>query len=170
MGLAACGLLLAGCGFEPLYGENENTPATNELLEFIEVLPIEGRIGQLVRIELTNRLSPTSLRPEPLYMLIVDLDENKVGLAVQKKSGVTRANLILTGTFTLKQASTKDRLFTGNVRSVNSYDILLSDFATLASESDARKRGAKDMADGIIDRLSIFLLRTQDTPAQRRRR
>jgi LPS-assembly lipoprotein len=163
-------LVLAACGFEPLYGANKNTPATNERLELVDVLPIKNRVGQLLRTELTNRLSPTSLRPKPLYTLVVELNENKVSLAVQKESGATRANLIISGAFNLRQEGSKESLFTGNVRSVNSYDILLSDFATLAAESDARKRGAKDLANRIVDRLAIFLMRAQDTPMRELRR
>lgn len=160
--LVAC-LLLAACGFQPLYGETESQDdlSTEELLEFVRVPPIKDRVGQLVRIELTNRMTPTRPVPKPLYSLAITLSESTAGLAVQKDASATRANLTIAASFELRQIGTGERLTGGSVRSVNSYDILLSDFATLAAETDARERGAKDLADGIVDRLAIFLSRAQ---------
>jgi LPS-assembly lipoprotein len=99
--------------------------------------------------------------PVPAFALVVVLSESKANLAVQKDSSATRANLTITANFTLKQIGSGQKLTSGSVRSVNSYDILQSDFATLAAEQDARQRGAIDVADGIVDRLAIFLLRNQ---------
>lgn len=158
-----CGLLLAGCGFEPLYGERNQAVATERLLNRVAVPPIENRVGQLARIELTNRLTPTRPAPTPLFTLNVKLGESKTNLAVERDSSATRANLTIDAAFELKRISDGAKLTSGSVRSVNSYDILQSDFATLAAEQNARRRGAKDVADGIIDRLAIYLRRNQDT-------
>ena len=158
-----CGLLLAGCGFEPLYGERNQAVATESLLNRVTVPPIENRVGQLARIELTNRLTPTRPAPTPLFTLNVKLGESKTRLAVERDSSATRANLTIDAAFELKRISDGAKLTSGSVRSVNSYDILQSDFATLAAEQNARRRGAKDVADGIIDRLAIYLRRNQDT-------
>jgi len=160
--ILACSLVLAGCGFGPLYGEREQTVATEDLLSRVEVPPIENRVGQLVRIELTNRMTPTRPVPTPLFTLIVKLNESKSNLAVQKDSSATRANLTISASFELRQNNNGASLNKGNVRSVNSYDILQSDFATLAAEQNARRRGAVDVADGIVDRLAIYLLRNQN--------
>lgn len=153
--------MLAACGFEPLYGEREQSIPTENLLNRVEVPPIKDRVGQLVRIELTNRMTPTRPVPTPAFTLVVGLSESKASLAVEKDSSATRANLTISATFRLNRNGDGAELVTGSVRSVNSYDILLSDFATLAAENDARKRGAKDVADGIVDRLAIFLSRNQ---------
>ena len=161
--ILTCGLLLAGCGFEPLYGERDQAVATESLLNRVAVPPIENRVGQLARIELTNRLTPTRPAPMPLFTLNVKLSESKTSLAVEKDSSATRANLTIDAAFELKRISDGAKLTSGSVRSVNSYDILQSDFATLAAEQNARRRGAKDVADGIIDRLAIYLRRNQDT-------
>ena len=157
----AC-LWLSACGFEPLYGENQDGFSTDELLQFIQVSPIEDRTGQLLRIELSNRLTPTRPIPEPIYALLVTLNESKAGLAVKKDASTTRANLTITAQFQLVEIGSGEVLTQGTVRSVNSYDILLSDFATLAAEADARERGTRDLSDGIVDRISIYLSRAQD--------
>lgn len=106
-------------------------------------------------------MTPTRPAPTPAFTLVVELSESTASLAVEKDSSATRANLTITASFRLKQNADGKQLTAGSVRSVNSYDILLSDFATLAAENDARKRAAKDVADGIVDRLAIFLSRNQ---------
>lgn len=161
---------LSACGFEPLYGENQDGFSTDQLLEFIQVAPIEDRTGQILRIELTNRLTPTRPVPKAIYALQVTLNESKSGLAVQKDASTTRANLTITASFELVEISSGQVFTGGAVRSVNSYDILLSDFATLAAEANARERGAKDLSDGIVDRISIYMARAQDAPVTRRAR
>ncbi len=156
-------LVLAGCGFEPLYGEREQTAAAEDELELVDVPPIADRVGQLVRIELTNRLTPTQPAPRALYTLPVTLTETRASLAVRKDASATRANLTINATFELQRISDGARLTSGTIRSVNSYDVVDSDYATLVAESDARRRGAKDIADGIVDRLAIFLSNASQT-------
>ncbi len=164
------GLLgLAACGFEPLYGDQDQGVATEDLLSRVSVLPIADRLGQIVRIELTNRLTP---RPalEPLFVVDVRLTQSKQGLAVRRDASATRANLILSASFELTPVGGGDPLMSGEIRSSNGYDILKSDFATLAAETDARRRGARDIADAIVDRLAIYLSRVNSryaAPAQR---
>ena len=161
---------LTACGFGPLYGDREQTAAAEDQLELVTVPPIADRLGQLVRIELTNRLTPTQPAPPAIYTLPVKLTESRASLAVRKDSSETRANLTITATFELFRISDGARLTSGAFRSVNSYDVVDSDYATLAAESDARRRGAKDIADGIIDRLAILLSRTQQTGTSGRAR
>ena len=163
-------LVLSACGFEPLYGDREQTAAAEDQLELVTVPPIADHVGQLVRIELTNRLTPTQPAPTALYTLPVTLTESRASLAVRKDASATRANLTINATFELYRISDGFRLTSGNIRSVNSYDVVDSDYATLVAESDTRRRGAKDIADGIIDRLAIFLSRTQQTGTSGRAR
>lgn len=160
---------LAACGFEPLYGETERGTATENLLSRVTVSPIPDRIGQLVRIELTNRLTPRPA-PKPLYVVTVELSESKQGLAVRRDASATRANLNITAKFVFTRIGQEQSLLSGEIRSVNGFDILTSDFATLAAEKDARRRGARDIADAIVDRIAIHLSRTRGqtaAPAQR---
>ncbi|MBT5944423.1 MAG: hypothetical protein HOG93_07320 [Rhodospirillaceae bacterium] len=155
---------LTACGFEPLYGDKDQGTATEDLLGRVAVSPIADRPGQLVRTELTNRLTP---RPalEPLYVVNVELSESKRGLAVRRDASATRANLIITAKFDLIAIGREGSLMSGSIRSSNGYDILTSDFATFAAENDARRRGASDIADAIVDRLAIFLSRVSNQNA-----
>lgn len=149
---------LAACGFEPLYGEQQSGPGTQNALEYVQVSPIADRVGQLVRIELMNQMSSAN-PPKPRFQLAVTLVESTKSLAVRRDASTTRANLILNATFTLKRADDGSQAMSGSLRSVNGYDVLVSDFATFAAETDARSRGAKDIANGIVERIAIFLSR-----------
>ncbi len=111
----------------------------------------------MLRIELTNRLTPNGQPRSPVFVLDVDVTESKQSLAVRKDATATRANLIIVATFNLRNVQTEKRVFAGTVRSINSYNILDADFATLSAESDARRRAVRDLATEIRSRLGIFL-------------
>lgn len=150
-------VLLAGCGFTPLYGQQQASANASSALRQISVPPIPERLGQLLRIELTNQLTPNGQPRSPAYVLDVSLTESKRDLAVRKDATATRANLIITASFKLQDVQAEKVLFDGKVRSVNSYNILDADFATLSAESDARRRAARDLATEIRSRLGVFL-------------
>lgn len=153
---------VAGCGFQPLYGERQSAEGAAASLGQISVPPIPERLGQLLRIELIHRLTPTGQPQSPAYVLDVELRESKQDLAVRKDATATRANLIIAATFRLISVQSEQTLFTGTVRSINSYNILDADFATLSAESDARQRAVRDLATEIRSRLGIFLSRPTD--------
>lgn len=150
-------MLVSSCGFEPLHGRQQSGESASSALRQISVPPIPERLGQLLRIELTNRLSPNGPPRVPAYVLDVSIVESKQNLAVRKDATATRANLIVTATFSLRDVQTDENLLDGTVRSINSYNILDADFATLSAEADARRRATRDLATEIRSRLGIFL-------------
>lgn len=150
-------LLLAGCGFEPLHGRPEQGNQTTTRLGQISVPVIPDRLGQLLRNELTSQLTPLGPPRRPAYVLNVEVREVKQELGVRKDATATRANLIITASFDLTDSQTNEKLFRGTVRSINSYNILDEDFATLSAEANARRRGTRELATEIGTRLGIFL-------------
>jgi LPS-assembly lipoprotein len=156
-------VLVAGCGFEPLHGRPEAGNQTTSALSQISVPPIPERLGQLLRIELTNQLTPLGPPQKPAYVLNVSVSEVRRELGVRKDATATRANLIITARFNLTNTQTNERLFGGSVRSINSYNILDADFATLTAEAAARRRGTRDLATEIGSRLGVFLAQPTGT-------
>ena len=151
--------LVAGCDFEPLYGRQQSGADVSAELSQIAVPPIPERLGQMLRIELTNQLTPKGQPRAPAYVLDVSVAENKQELAIRKDASATRANLIITATFNLKDRQTDESVFRGSLRSINSYNIIDADFATLTAENDARRRAVRDLATEIGLRLGLFLAR-----------
>lgn len=154
------GLLLAlgACGFQPLYGSRGATNTPDEFAA-IEIQPIKDRIGQELHNNLLDMLNPRGEAAAPKYELVVTLTENREELAVQKTAFATRANLTMTASFTLREGKTKKGVTGGSSVAVSSYDVLRSDFATLAAEKDARSRALLRIAEDIRTRLALHFRR-----------
>ncbi len=158
------GLLLSSCGFRPLYGRSTAQPDVSRSLASVEIAPISDRMGQMLRTALKRRLTPYGARVPTLYTLKIQLREAITKVAIDKASFATRANLRVTANFRLLRNQDNKQITAGNPFAVASYNILNSDFATLAARADARKRAVENLADDIHTRLAIVLR----TPTQNR--
>ena len=153
--LAACLAILGGCGFQPLYGQRDRGSVAAELAA-IKIKLIENRVGQQLHNFLLDRLNPKGKPATAIYDLIIDLEESKEDLAIRKDETATRANLTLRAEYELQRAATGEILVKGFSRSVTSFNIVESDFATLSAESDARKRALREISEDIKIRLGIY--------------
>ncbi|HAT36744.1 MAG TPA: hypothetical protein DCS82_13600, partial [Rhodospirillaceae bacterium] len=86
----------------------------------------------------------------------VKVRSTKTELGFKITDEATRAKLALSASYVLSEKKTKAVLFRGTSRSVNSYNIVRSEFATLSAEQNATKRAAREIADDIKLRLGIF--------------
>jgi LPS-assembly lipoprotein len=157
---AAClllGLALAGCGFQPLYGRSGPEAASPlEHMAAIRIAPLPDRVGQQMHNLLRDRLNPRGQPREPAYRLDLELSESRQELGIRKDETATRANLILSARFILREFASDRVLLEGRTSSVNSFNILTNQFATSFSESDARKRALRELSDSIRTRLGIY--------------
>jgi|APSaa5957512535_1039671.scaffolds.fasta_scaffold01111_5 LPS-assembly lipoprotein len=148
--------LLSGCGFTPVYSGTSGDKVKHDLSS-IGVEPIKDRIGQRLRNHLIDIINPAGRPAKPVYSLSIDLRESKQTLAVQKTEIATRANLRFTARFGLARRGQSGALLTGQSTSITSYNILTSEFATLAAERNARDRAARELSIEIANQLAIFL-------------
>ena len=158
-------LSVTACGFRPLNHPRLAGGAVGQGLQDIKIEFIEDRIGQELRNQILDRLNPYGPPDRALYSLSIDLAEGVQNLGIRKDDSSTRANLIINAQFQLSDLQTRRSLTTGTFRSVNSYDILTSQYATQTAKEDARRRGAEQIANHIETRLSLYFLEQ----AQRRR-
>ena len=164
--LAALGVL-TGCGFEPIYGSAGPSNISAEL-STIQVAPIKDRIGQQLRNLLLDRINPTGSPRKPKYNLTVQISESKQELAIKKTDISTRANLRFTAKFQLQGIEQfAGRMLTGEAKIVTSYNILSSNFGTLATEQNARQRAVRELSNEITNRIASYL-QTPDKPKSRR--
>lgn len=155
-------LVLSACGFQPLYGDNGGQSASPvDQMAAIQISPLPDRTGQQMHNLLRDRLNPTGQPRKPAYALDLRLWESSEKLGIRKDESATRAALNLSAQFTLISAQDGRRLLSGYVKSVSSYNILTSPFATGFSEADARARALRELADGIRTRLGIYFSRGQ---------
>lgn len=149
-------LLISACGFRPVYLRADNFAARGELAQ-IEILPIADRRGQLVRNHLIDRMTPGGQPSNPKYVLRITLTEGIRRLAVRRDDTATRANLTLRADFVLRQAGIDEPIFSSRVRSINSHSISVREVATLAAETSARERAARDIAERMTMQIVAFL-------------
>ncbi len=155
----AAALMLGACGYKPLYGAQGITPHVERQLASIYVTPIEDRAGQMMRLKLKERLSPTADGLDNAYTLDITLDESLSRLAVEESGFTTRANLKMKATFELVRSADQMRIFKGTVKTISSYNELSSDFATKSAQDNARQRAIVDLADTLRTRLAAFFQR-----------
>jgi LPS-assembly lipoprotein len=156
--LVTYGLILAGCGFQPIHGQQSS--ASVSALATIDIGLIDDRVGQMLRNELLKTMHPRGPVTPARYTLSVTIQESLQGLAIRKDEFATRANLTMIATFSVVSRDDSIKPFGGSVRSVNSYNILTSDFATLSAREDARRRAVTQLAASIKERLSVWLVQT----------
>ena len=152
-------VMLASCGFQPLYGRQTQNAKVTAALEQTYVLPMAGRTGQIVRNSLLDKVTPKGVPARAKYQLQVSLSELKQGLAIDQSNSTNRFNLTLKAKYTLFDATGKQPIYRGSAQSVSSYNIVDSDFANLAAEKNAQKRSALVISEEIHRQLSVFLSR-----------
>lgn len=157
LSLLASAVVLAACGFRPLYGGQEGSEASAELAS-VKVLPIADRVGQQLHNQLLDLINPRGRPRQPRYTLKILVNEGIEHLAVKKSELSTRANLRLSASYSLQSAGDTTPLMQGSSVVVSSYNILKADFATLIAEKDARARAAREMAQDIRARLAVYFL------------
>jgi len=155
--LVLCALLVAGCGFRPLYGGGRDSDAATELAT-VHIASITDRIGQQLHNHLLDLLNPTGRAAEPRYVLRVELDGSTQGLAVAKSELATRSNYRLHATFRLVEADGNKFIFQGSKKVVSSYNVLTSNFGTLMAEKDAKARAVQEISQDIRTQLAVFFV------------
>jgi len=158
--LAGLGLLLAagplaGCGFQPLYGDLGGYGPVSQQLAAIDVGVIADREGQLMRTYLIERLNPNGRPVEPSYDLDVVLAETQRDLGVREDDTSTRGNLTIEAEFVLTDLAGDEIVYSDTARTITSYNILDDQFATLIAERDARDRAIRATAEQIRTLLSL---------------
>tara|TARA_Y100001934_G_C11974911_1_gene595845 strand:+ start:114 stop:611 length:498 start_codon:yes stop_codon:yes gene_type:complete len=152
-------VLLAGCGFRPLYGTaGENRQVAAQLAQ-IRIQTIPDRTGQKLRNFLLDRLNPNGQPAQPLYYLQVTINVSRTDLGIERDETATRALLMMTANYQLIDRARKVVLVEGSTQSTNSFNIVASDFATLSAETDATERATREVSDDIKTRLALYFTR-----------
>ncbi len=157
--LVPAAALLAGCGFRPMYARRRQGGEVVDELAAIRIDLIPDRIGQLLRNDLIERLTPFGEPRYPRYRLQVQLQQSSVSLAIQPDSTITRYNLHIDVSFTLTDVQTGAEVYHGRARAVGSYNAVRSDFATLSAEQDTARRTVREASEEVSTLLSVFFSR-----------
>ena len=151
-------LLLSACGLRPLYGGGESSPIA-ATLSAIEVAPIEGQAGWLVRNKLVERLGGSSTGNS--YRLVVTLDDNITAFGIRGDRAATYERRTLRARYQLVDAATGSVLLDATAGSDAGIDIVSSEYATVAAEQTALERLSGQLADQIVTRLALYATRVR---------
>ena len=155
--LAVAALALSSCGLQPLYGDGAGGKVATTL-SAIEVAPIDGRVGWLVRNELVERLGDSG--NAPVYRLRVELDDNITGFGIRGDRAVTRERRTLRARYQLINLSSGAVVLDATAGSDAGIDVVSSEYATVAAEQTAAERLSEVVAQQIVGRIGLFAART----------
>ena len=158
------GLALAGCGFQPLYGDSAAGEDVRDELASINVIVPHGRLGQTLKGALLANLNPTSMIVPPDYDLAISLGRTTKALAIQLNTTITRYDLILDSVFGLVRRSDGVTVYTNRIRRIAAYNVSRSPYSTQVAEEDAERRAAVESAFQIAILLAVYF-REQNQPA-----
>lgn len=147
--VASLMLLLAGCGFAPMYGHTNGQAAIGP----VNILEIEGKAGHVLKTELDRILAPEQ-NGQPPMTLQITIVEQVIPLGIRLDESATRAELRLIANYVLTPPSGGAQI-RGSVNSIVNYDIPTSAFGEIAAQDDARERAAETMAERFRAELAI---------------
>ena len=147
---------LGGCGLQPMYAGG-GSGAVAQGLAAIEVPPIEGKAGWLVRNALQERLAQSGSTATPRYRLDVLLDDDLEGLGLLTGETIGRERRTLRARYQLVDLSTGRIVVDATAGSDAGIDVVSSEFATIAAEQTALENLSKEVADRIVTRVTVAL-------------
>ncbi|MCB9982920.1 MAG: hypothetical protein H6861_04480 [Rhodospirillales bacterium] len=156
-------LLLAACGFHPVYGVNKYTSVgVEEHLAETEIGNIPNREGQFLRNALIDRFYRDGRPAYALYALSVSpVSESRRDLDVTIDSDTTRGQLTLRTAITLTDKASGKILIRRSLRAIASYNIIASEFANRVSEQNTRENALNDLARQIEEQLALHFKNAQ---------
>jgi hypothetical protein len=156
--VAMC-VFLSACGFQPMYSKNPVGQSTALAGVYIEKVSGEGRMAQQFRTDLEDKLNPNGKVPaNPAYSLSVSLASTESAIGVAKDGTISRYNLYLDSTYSLKEYGSDKVIANGTLRQVSSYNNLTNAyFSTYVSKEDAIKRGVTELSENYRQRLAPYL-------------
>ncbi len=156
---APLALLLSACGLSPMYAGGGDG-AVAQGLAAVEVPPVQGRAGWLVRNALTDRLGAAGA-VTPRYRLDIRLDDRLEGLGVLGDDTVSRERRTLRARYQLVDIGSGEILLDATAGSDAGIDVVSSEYATIAAEQTALENLAREVADRIVTRVALTLRKNQ---------
>ncbi len=150
-------LLLAACGFQPLYASKQS--ADSSIIQKVRIYPVEERTGQILYNRLNDILNPYGNPSQADYKLKSSISISSSSLGVQSDDTTTRKNSRVQVKFTLvhKGSTAKFTIIrnTGYNESDNAY-------STEVAENDAIRRNLEEIAEDAKIRIAALIERKEN--------
>lgn len=156
----ALSLLLAGCGFRPIYapgGAVAGEPDVAAELAAVRVAVIPERFGQLLRRGLQQRLGTGGVA-EARWELQVRPSLSAEGIGIQRDGSATRVRYLATASWSLWRLAPRETVANGFERALEAFNVQPNQFfAADASREASERRMAEALADEVVLRLAMRL-------------
>ena len=146
---------LSACSLQPMYAGGGNGEVARGLAA-VDVPPIEGKAGFLVRQALNDRLGAAGTSAMR-YRLDVRLDDSLEGLAVLADDTVSRERRTLRARYQLVDAATGEILLDATEGTDAGIDVVSSEYAVIAAENTALENLSREIADRIVTSVALRL-------------
>jgi len=151
--------LLAGCGFQPLYGSGPNGVQLDDVMRTVTIAPIPGRVGQRIRNELIFGTTGGGYADASVYRLQIAIKESVKDVFVARTGESEGRAYRLIASFKLIRLEDEAEVVSGQSVGRAAYDNLDSAFADVRARRDAENRAAKSVAQDIQTRIAMALSR-----------
>lgn len=157
LALVALVLPLGACGLQPMYAGGGSGPIAQGLAG-VDVPPIEGKAGWLVRNALNDRLAAArNGTAAPRYRLDVRLDDRLEGLGLLSDDTIGRERRILRARYQLVDLGSGKIVLDASAGADAGVDVVSSEYATIAAEQTALENLSREVADRIVTSLALTL-------------
>jgi LPS-assembly lipoprotein len=172
--------VLAACGFQPLYASgngsnvpeelmrvqigNISDPAPGQLRSFRSYQIENDRSRQILRNFLSDDLATRGGTSQRDYVLDVQLIEPRTNVAIDRSDTTLRYGYSVVANFQLKDRSGRS-LLSGVSASTTSFAVSQSEFATIASQRDARERAMQEISVDIRNQLAAYFFSQARKPS-----
>lgn len=153
--LAAC-LVLAACGFEPVYGTRLDGSSTSRELASVGVVQQSTRLGQLIRNELLSTIAPAGQQEAQAYVLELLPQAAEEVVIRDFDTGVLRRSFRVEAAFRLTEPGSDSELYSGRTFAQASYDRTGTPFADMRARIAAEERAAREVGADIATRLAAY--------------
>lgn len=154
--LASFALLLAGCGFQPMYAPPGGGPAIGP----VHVMAIEGKAGHVLKTELDRLLAVEAGAGGAPMQLEITLREFVIPLGIRLDESSSRGELRLVANYVLTPPNNAREL-RGSVSTVVTYDVPTAAFGEIAAQDDARERAAEVLAQRFRAELALRMAQSR---------
>jgi len=159
-------VLLGGCGFRPMYGQfSDGKGDLRDVMANIRVSSITedgrpSRIGQVIRNNLLDRLTPFGETESAEYILNVTFLIEEQGYGIREDESVTLQNLKLVTAFQLEEVATSKVVLESAARGLVTYDLAQSDYSNMIARNASLKRLSEEVSNQMATRIGAFFSKT----------
>ena len=153
--LLSLALAISACGLQPMYGGGRSAGVAQGLAA-VEVAPMPGRAGWLMRNALEDRLGVAG-NAGARYRLDVRLDDSLEALGVLNDDTISRERRVLRARYQLVDTASGEILLDATSGADAGIDVVSSEYATISAEQTALENLSQELADRIVTQLSLTL-------------